>query len=247
MIYVCIPSFNEAETIGLLLWKIRKVFQEFPREYHILVADDGSSDRTPELLEPYSRVLPLTVIRSELRRGYARSIESLLETAVDLSDRPKRDSALLMQADFSHGPQALPEFVRRLESGADLVVGEATTLSGVPSRSRRLARRLASRLVGRRVKVPGVADLVSGFVAIRLIVLRHILKGAGARPLGTEGWAANAELVARAAGYARRIESIPIEERYDLRSRATRIRPWTAIREAWQAGGRIKVAPRTVS
>lgn len=247
MIYVCIPSFNEAETIGLLLWKIRKVFQEFPREYHILVADDGSSDRTPELLDPYSRVLPLTVIRSELRRGYARSIESLLEKALDLSDRPKRDSALLMQADFSHGPQALPEFVRRLESGADLVVGEATTLSGVPSTSRKLARRLASRLVGRGVKVPGVADLVSGFVAIRLIVLRHILKGAGARPLGTDGWAANAELVARAAGYARRIEAIPIEERYDIRSRATRIRPWAAIREAWQAGGRIKVAARTVS
>ena len=130
-----------------------------------------------------------------------------------------------MQADFSHGPQALPEFVKRLESGADLVVGEATTLSGVPSTSRRLARRWASRLLRRGVKVPGVADLVSGFVAIRLIVLRHLLKGPGARPLTTDGWAANAELVARAAGYARRIETLPIEERYDLRSRPTRVAP----------------------
>ncbi len=247
MIYVCIPSFNEADTIGLVLWKIRKVFEEFPREYHILVADDGSSDRTPDLLEPYTRVLPLTVIRSDTRRGYARSIESLLGRALELSDRPKRDSAILMQADFSHGPQALPEFVKRLESGADLVVGEAATLTGAPSTARRLARRWASRLLRRGVKVPGVVDLVSGFVAIRLIVLRHVLKGAGARPLGTEGWAANAELVARAAGYARRIEALPIEERYDLRSRATRVRPWPALREAWQAGGRIKATVRAVS
>jgi glycosyltransferase involved in cell wall biosynthesis len=247
MIYVCIPSFNEAETIGLVLWKIRKVFEEFPREYHILVADDGSSDRTPELLEPYTRVLPLTVIRSETRRGYARSIETLLGTALELSDRPKRDSAVLMQGDFSHGPQALPEFVKRLESGADLVVGEATTLSGAPSTAFRVARRWASRLLRRGVRVPGVTDLVSGFVAIRLIVLRHLLKGPGASPLVADRWGANAELVARAAGYARRLEVLPIEERYDLRTRPTRLRPWAALRSAWQAGGRIKVTPRAVS
>ena len=33
MIYVCIPSYNEAPTVGLLLWKIRQVFAAFPREY----------------------------------------------------------------------------------------------------------------------------------------------------------------------------------------------------------------------
>ena len=40
MIYVCIPSHNEAPTVGLLLWKIRQVFSGFPREYHLLVVDD---------------------------------------------------------------------------------------------------------------------------------------------------------------------------------------------------------------
>ena len=65
MIYVCIPSHNEAPTIGLLLWKIRQVFAGFPREYQLVVADDGSTDATAELLAPYARVLPLTVLRHE--------------------------------------------------------------------------------------------------------------------------------------------------------------------------------------
>jgi glycosyltransferase involved in cell wall biosynthesis len=240
MIYVCIPSYNEAETVGLVLWKIRKVFEEFPREYQILVADDGSSDRTPELLEPYTRVLPLTVIRSETRRGYARSVEALLARGLELTDRPKRDSAVLMHADFTHGPQYLPDFLRRLESGADLVVGEAGTVLGEPSASRRLARRWASRLLRRGLRVPGVSDLVSGFLAVRLVVLRQVFKG-GNRPLMGEGWAANAELVARTAGYARRVESVRIEERHDLRARESRLLPWTALREAWKAGGRIRL------
>ena len=33
LLYICIPAFDEAPTVGLLLWRIRKVFQEYPREY----------------------------------------------------------------------------------------------------------------------------------------------------------------------------------------------------------------------
>src|SRR6185436_20037656 len=115
---------NEGPTVGLVLWKIRKVFEEFPREYQLLVADDGSSDGSADILEPYTRALPLTVLRHTSRQGYARTVEELLQLALSRSDRPKRDSAIVLHADFSHGPQYLPDFVRRLYSGADMVVGQ---------------------------------------------------------------------------------------------------------------------------
>ena len=100
MIYVCIPSYNEAPTVGLLLWKVRQVFAGFPREYQLLLLDDGSTDSTAEVLEPYTRVLPLTIIRHPERRGYAASVEALLRRAVELTDRPKRDAAI-QQSDFA--------------------------------------------------------------------------------------------------------------------------------------------------
>ncbi len=240
MIYLCIPSYNEADTIGLVLWKIRKVFEEFPREYQILVAEDGSTDRTAEVLESYTRILPLTVLRAEPRRGYAQAVQTLLDRALELTDRPRRDSVVLMHADFTHGPQYLPDFLRRIESGADLVVGEARALIGEPSRARRLARRWASLLLRRGIRVRGVSDLVSGFVALRLAVLRPVLRGPGAGPLEGSRWSVSAELVGRAAGYARRIETVPIEERHDLRARESRVEPWQALKEAWRAGGRVR-------
>ena len=241
MIYVCIPSYNEAPTVGLLLWKIRQVFASFPREYQLLVGDDGSTDATAEILEPYAKVLPLTIVRHSRRQGYARTVEELLQLAQSRSDRPKRDSAILMHADFSHGPEYLPDFVRRLESGADLVVGEAT-LQGEPSRSRRLVRRWAPLLLRRAVKVPGVADTVSGFVAFRLMVLRGMLQS-GKDSFKGEGWAANAELIGSAARQARRIESVGVIERHDLRNRESRVRPLDTLRQLWRAGGSIRLAP----
>ena len=61
MLYFCIPTHDEAPTVGLLLWKIRRVLEESAREYQLLVGDDASTDATTEILAPYAKVLPLSV------------------------------------------------------------------------------------------------------------------------------------------------------------------------------------------
>lgn len=246
MIYVCIPSHNEAPTVGLLLWKIRQVFTSFPREYQLVVADDGSTDHSAEVLESYARALPLTLIRHRERRGYAATVEELLRTAVGRTDRPKRDCAILMHADFAHGPAYLPDLVRRVESGADLVVAQGS-LEGEPSRGRRLLRRWAPLLLRSGAGIPGVSDVVSGFVAFRLVTLKNAFAAREGRLLTTDGWTANAELLARAAQHARRIETIDAVERHDLRPRPSRIEPWEAAREIWRSRRRLKLAVKEAS
>jgi glycosyltransferase involved in cell wall biosynthesis len=242
MIYVCIPSHDEAPTVGLLLWKIRQVFAAFPREYQLLVLDDASTDTTSEVLEPYTRVLPLEVIRHSQRQGYAASVEELLRKAVELTDRPKRDTAILMHADFAHQPQTIPDLVRRIESGADLVVAEGR-LEGQPSRTYRLLRHYAPTLLRGVVSVPGVKDVVSGFAAIRLVALRNALRSQNGRLLQTDGWAANAELYWRTGRYARRLESVVSLERHDLRTRPSRVRPWECAGALWAARPVLRASP----
>ena len=239
MIYICIPSYNEAPTIGLLLWKIRQVFAGFPREYHLLVLDDGSSDSTAEVLERYTRVLPLTVTRHQSRQGYAESVEEILRQAVQRTDRPKRDAAILMHADFTHNPHFIPDLVRGIESGADIVIGQAK-VQGERSRTRRLVRRLAPVLLRGVVSVPGVADVVSGFAIFRLVTLRNAFRNGASPILRTEGWAANAELYGRTAKFARRVETLPTVERYDLRQRSSRSGAWEPAMTIWKARGPLR-------
>ena len=243
MIYVCIPSYNEAPTIGLLLWKIRQVFAGFQREYQLLVLDDGSTDATGEVLERYTRVLPLSVMRHKERQGYALSVEELLRQAVERTDRPKRDCAILMHADFAHGPNFIPDLVRRIESGADVVVTQGR-LMGERSRVRRWARRVAPVLLRGAVRVPGVNDVVSGFAVFRLVTLRNAFRSTPGALLTTQGWAANAELYARTARYARRVETIAAVERGDLRQRESRTSNWENALNIWSSRRALRrVAP----
>lgn len=245
MIYLCIPTHNEAATVGLVLWKFRTVLQDSRREYQLLVGDDASSDATTEVLAPYLKTLPLTVQRSAEPIGYAATVERLLKEALDRSDRHKRDVAVLWPADYTVDPAVLEEFLKKLDSGADLVIGEAT-LSGDRSRGHRWVRRWAPRLLGRRARVPGVRDVVSGVAAFRLVALRQAFRERPSRWLHTEGWAANAELHAWVAAAARQTEGVAIVEHADRRQRPSRVEPWPMARALWRARRQLQAPPAQV-
>ncbi len=240
MIYVCVPVHNEARTAGLVLWKVRQVFTAFAREYHILACDDGSTDGTGEILASYGRVLPMTLVTHPARQGYSRSLEELLRLALQRTDRPKRDCAITLHADFVHAPETMEEMVKRLESGADLVVAEEARALGRRSWGERWVRRFAPRLL----PVAGLRDSVSGFTALRLIVLRQATQrvAGGTALLTTEGWCANAELLARLAPHARRVEAVPTPARYDLQQRPSRVTPWHQLLAAWRGRGAVRAA-----
>lgn len=245
MIYFCIPAYNEAATVGVLLWKIRRVMGEFPRDYEILVLDDGSTDGTLDVLAPYARVLPLTVIRQEQRRGYAASVERLIREAVGRATHPRRDVLITLQADFTEAPEDIPGLIKRIEGGADVV--EATVVRegrDVP-RSLRLARR-GLPFVLRRAPVPaGARDPVSSFRAYRVSVLKRTLQDRNGSPLLThDGWAANVELLVAVAPHSRRTEGLEVERRYEMRQRPSRFRPWPSLVEVWNVSRKLaRTAP----
>ncbi|CAN5253505.1 hypothetical protein BH23GEM2_BH23GEM2_08980 [soil metagenome] len=224
MLYLCIPVHNEAPTVGLLLWRIRKVFQQYSREYEIIVYNDGSTDSTGDTIAGYGDVLPLTILGSEKPVGYGRALEACCREANSRSRYPRRDALIVMQGDFTDAPEHVPELVRRFEGGADVVTGERAPVSGMPAAVRRL------RLIGRwllrsRGTSLGTSDPLSGFRLYRIAVVRELLRGAREGPLlKSHGTAADVELLLAAAAIARRLESVATNPRYDLRQRGSRLR-----------------------
>lgn len=232
MIRICIPCRDEDRTIGVLLWKIREVMLGMDRDFHVFVLDDGSTDGTGALLEKYRRVLPLTVLAERRAIGYGRALEKLLKTAAGGTRYPKRDAIVTMQADFTEHPTHLRALVRTFEGGADIVACEAGAESANPPRTVRLARRLARFALGRPAPDDPGIDLLMGFRAYRAVVVRKALRAARGRPLvTTDGWAANAELMKVLAPFARRVATVPLGLRYDIRWRGSRVRVFGTVRQ----------------
>lgn len=246
MLYICVPTYNENATIGVLLWRIRKVFQTYSREYEILVYDDGSTDETRETLKPYADVTPLTVIGDKTRKGYGHAIEKLAREVSRRTRYPRRDAMIVMQADFTDQPEQLPELVKRFEGGADIVIAERGQ-GDAPVAVRRL-RQLAPWALRFFVPISGVNDPFSSYRLLRISLLRELFKSIGEKPLLTsDGWAANVELLMHTVPLARRLENVELPQRYDVRMRESRIKPFADAMALYRFGrtarGRSIVGP----
>jgi glycosyltransferase involved in cell wall biosynthesis len=238
VIYICVPAKDEEQTLGVLLWKIRKVMGEFGRDYRILALDDASSDGTSAALERYGKLLPLTRLRSEEPLGYARALERLLREAVAQATYPKRDAVVTLQGDFTEDPADVVSLVKALEGGADIVAGAVRVDRQRTPPAVRWARKLAPWVLGSAHRSAPTSDPLSGFRAYRVIVLKKMLREAGDRPLlHSDGWAANVELLGLAAPHARRIEEAPLEVRYHLHARASRFRATRALKDLLRMRG----------
>jgi dolichol-phosphate mannosyltransferase len=232
VIYICLPVHDEASTLGPVLWKLRKVLTdpEFQRDFHVLVLDDASGDDTPEVLGRYRDHLPLTVIRSEQRLGYGRAVDRLLREAVRVAPYPKRDAAVVLQADFSEDPAHVVDLVKTLEGGADIVAGAHERPGVGDHRSLHWAHRLAPWVLGRTHGGAPVADPLCGFRAYRIVVLKKALREDEALCASPEPWAASLELLGSVARHARRIEDVELGLRYPLHARTSRFKAFRTLR-----------------
>lgn len=240
MIYVCIPAHNEARTLGLLLWETRKVLGAFEREYRIVVHDDASTDDTPAVLDRYGKVIPLTALRSGERLGYARSMERLFRHVEEEAPYPKRDCAVVLQADFTEDPENIVELVKIFEGGSDLVAGHVDPDRARWPRGVKLARWAARAALGSALKGAPVSDPLNGLRAYRIIVLKKAFRELepGEWLLQSDGWAANLELLAKLAPHARRISDVDLTPpRYHMQQRPSRFRPLKTLLSLFRLRG----------
>jgi glycosyltransferase involved in cell wall biosynthesis len=226
VIYFCVPAYNEEATVGICIYKIKEVMEDIKRDYRVFVIDDGSDDGSWELLRNYEKLLPLRVVRNPERKGLGYCLEKFIEMSVGESRIPDRDIMIVIESDFTGGLNVIHEMVRGIEGGMDVMIasglargGEVVGAPFTVGFTKSLLHLLLRNLYG----IEGVRDYLSMTRAYRVTVLKRFLGGkAGA--IGTlETSAANTELLIRLSRITHRISEIPCTQRYDIRTRKSRM------------------------
>lgn len=167
-VLIIIPTYNERENISLIIPQIRKVLAEA----HILVVDDSSPDGTAECVKKIGTEMHnVHVLVRKKKEGLGRAYISGFKWALE------RDYDLIfeMDADFSHDPKYLTDFITSSEH-ADLVIG-SRYISGVNVINWPMGRLLLSYFANfttrNLVGIP-IKDCTGGFKCFKSTVLRSI-------------------------------------------------------------------------
>lgn len=114
-----IPVLNEAENIDELVTRIDKTCKESNITYELLFIDDHSTDKTKTLITSLAKDFPITFALKEKKQGKAQSI-------IEGAQLAKYPIIGFIDADLQYPPEAIPEMLKKIEDGADLVVANRT-------------------------------------------------------------------------------------------------------------------------
>jgi len=189
---VVIPCLNEAETIVECVTQARSVLDENALVGEVIVVDNGSSDGSGELArEAGARVV------DEPRRGYGSAYLAGLAVA-------EGDFIVMVDADLTYDFGEIPEFVRELEAGADVVIGNR--MQNIKPGAMPLLSRLGNPLLSGFLNVlhrTNVHDAHCGMRALR----RDVVPALNLRTVGMEF---ASEMVIRATREHLDVREVPI-------------------------------------
>jgi glycosyltransferase involved in cell wall biosynthesis len=209
------PCLNEERTIGLCIEKAQRAFREMGIVGEVVVADNGSTDDSVAIAES----LGARVAR-EARKGYGSALMAGIAAA-------RGTIVVMADADDSYDWTSLGEFVKKIEEGHDLVMGNrfkgGIEPGAMPALHRYFGNPVLSTLARVMYRIP-IADFHCGMRAFT----REAFERMSVR---TPGMEFATEMIVNASHAGLRIAEIPTRLYPDKRDRAPHLR---SFRDGWR-------------
>jgi dolichol-phosphate mannosyltransferase len=174
IVVMVIPTYDEKGNIGRAIDELQTVFMKVPDNYemHILVVDDSSPDGTADEVRGKMKQLKnVHLLINKKKMGLGGAYLSGMKYAVE---KLNPDILFEFDADLSHDPKLVPQFLAKLEEGYDLVLGSRYIKGGAIPDNWGLKRKFYS-VVGNMIIMFvltdfSIRDWTTGYRAIRRYV-----------------------------------------------------------------------------
>jgi len=192
---IVVPTYREARNVPQLIERIERVARDADLSVELLIVDDDSRDGTEAIVASMGRPWVRLLVRAGGR--------DLSQAVVEGLRQARHDVLVVMDADLSHPPEAIPHLLEALGEGADFVVASRYVDGGGTDEAWTLWRALNSRAAKLLARpFTAIADPMSGFFCLRRETF------ARAAPLRPIGYKIGLELLVKCR--CRSVREIPI-------------------------------------
>ena len=139
---VVVPLYNEEESLPHLVEQLLDALRPSDERFELVLVNDGSSDRTAEVLEQLSHEVP-ELVAVLLRKNYGQT--AAMAAGFDVA---QGDVIVSLDGDLQNDPADIPMLLSKLREGYDLVSGWRHQRQDAAIQ-RKLPSRIANRLIGR--------------------------------------------------------------------------------------------------
>ncbi len=139
---VVVPLYNEEESLPYLVEQLTDALRPSGERFELVLVNDGSSDRTAEVLEQLSHGVP-ELVAVLLRKNYGQT--AAMAAGFDVA---QGDVIVSLDGDLQNDPADIPMLLAKLREGYDLVSGWRHQRQDA-ALQRKLPSRIANRLIGR--------------------------------------------------------------------------------------------------
>ena len=223
---IVVPAYNEELRLPPTLMKLDAFLRTQPLRYEILVVDDGSKDKTCDVVTAHMLTIPnLRLVRQFPNRGRGAAVRMGMLQA-------RGQIRVMCDADCSMPPEQLPRLLAPIIAcKAQIAIGSRYAEGAKTDVKQPFYRVLWSRLANKVIQrslVPGIRDTQCGFKAFTAEVARDLFRRAK-----IDGWAFDLEILALARRRGYEIAEIGVEWKDDNRSRISPLKDmWKVMKEA---------------
>ena len=229
-IWVVLPAYNEEAALPPLLDSILENLNEDAKSFSIIVVNDGSSDRTAQVIEGYAKRAPVLALHNDGNKGLAETMRRGLLEAVKLSG-PK-DVIITMDADNTHPSGLALRMARLIREGNDVVIAsryrEGSHVIGL-ARSRRFLSYVASWMFRIMFPINGVRDYTCGYRAYRSDVMKSLIDRYGHEFISERGFSCTVDILLRMREMNPVISEVPLVLRYDLKPTFSKMKVFETV------------------
>jgi dolichol-phosphate mannosyltransferase len=226
MIWIVLPAYNEEQALPKLLPKLDATLKKSGQPYRLVVVNDGSSDRTPEILEQFATTLPLDVVTHPINRGLGETERDGFEFVASRCDAT--DVIVRVEGDDTHDPQYIFVLLEKLQGGFDVVNTSRFQPGGAQygvNTYRAFISRCANLFMKTMFQIPGMKDFSCGFRAYRARVVMDAVSvfGDDFVQLRGMGFTSTLEMVVKLNLLGCRFAEVPFVLRYDLKESGSKM------------------------